>query len=259
MTMSTLPKLAALSLVLSSPVALADNEGVLRLQDDAPSDGYEDSTTNDSTSSEVGPGFALGVRAGFGLPLGNAVGEDEDGGEAQPLSDTVSAVIPLQLDLGYFINSNLYVGGSFQYGYGILNDEEGVCDTDGVSCNVSQMRFGLNLAYHFAPAAKMNPWVGVGVGYETLTLGASAEEDGVEAEITSTAKGFEFINAQGGLDFRLSDTISVGPFVTFTVAQYSSTSSRVELDGESEEDSADIENTAIHSWLYGGVKLQARF
>lgn len=242
MTLSTLPKLAALSLALSSSAALA-------------ADDFEDSSTS------KGPGFAVGLRAGYGLPLGNAVGAEE-GEDANKLSDAVSGVIPLQLDVGYFINSHLYLGGAFQYGFGFLpEDSSESCDVEGVSCSVTQLRFGLNLAYHFAPDATVNPWVGVGVGYETLTLKVSGEANGVSASASNTAKGFEFANAQGGIDFALSPTFSVGPFVTFTVAQYASNSVSVEgIPGEElEEGSQDIENKAIHSWLYGGVRLLARF
>ncbi|MCP3138304.1 outer membrane beta-barrel protein [Pyxidicoccus xibeiensis] len=235
--MSTLPKLAALSLVLSAPAALADD-------------------------SEKGPGFSLGLRAGYGVPFGSAVGAENEGSEAPELSDSVSGMVPVQLDVGYFINSNLYLGGSFQYGFGFLAEDED-CDGDNVSCGVSQMRFGVNLAYHFAPQAKINPWLGVGAGYETLTLSISGEENGVSAEASSTAKGFEFVNAQGGVDFNVSDTVSVGPFVTYTVAQYSSTTMRIDIEGlpgdGEEEETEDIENTAIHSWLYGGVRMQVRF
>jgi outer membrane protein W len=245
--MSTFSKLAALSLVLSAPAVLA--------QDDA----YE-GASDDTSSASKGPGFAVGIRAGYGIPLGNATGSATEDGEGNKLSDAVSGMIPLQLDLGYFINSNLYVGGSFQYGIGFLpSDLADSCDASDASCSVSQMRFGLNLAYHFAPNASINPWLGVGVGYETLTLSQSGEVMGVDIEASTSVKGFEFVNAQGGLDFAVSPTISVGPFVTFTVAQYSSASLSGEGGGEEVDESNDIENTAIHSWLYGGVRLQARF
>jgi outer membrane protein W len=253
MTLSTFPKLAALSLVLSAPAALASP----LLQDDASDEAYE-ADSDDSSSSEMGPGFSLGLRAGYGLPFGNAVG-GEDGADGEKLSDTVSSVIPLQLDVCYFLSSNLYLGGSFQYGIASLANGDEACEGDGLSCSVTQMRFGVNLAYHFAPESTINPWMGVGVGYETLTLSLSGETNDISVEAHSTAKGFEFANAQGGIDFRVSDTLSVGPFVTVTVAQYASTSTRVEAGDESEEDSSDIENKAIHGWVYGGLRLQARF
>jgi outer membrane protein W len=249
MTLSPLSKLAALSLVLSSPAALAD-----RMQDDSTNEEYA-GASDDSDSSTKGPGFSVGLRAGYGLPFGNSVGGEDE----EKLSDTVSSVIPLQLDVGYFLSSNLYVGGSFQYGIASLANDDAACEDAGLSCSVSQMRFGVNLAYHFAPESMINPWVGVGVGYETLTLTLSGETNDVEVEANSTAKGFEFANAQAGVDFRLSDTFSVGPFVTATVAQYASTSTRIEAGDESDEDSMDIEDKAFHGWLYGGVRLQARF
>ncbi len=254
--MSTLPKLAALTLVLSSPAVLAQDDGYEK------DSGYDDDSS--SSSDGKGPGFAVGLRAGYGIPLGNAVGTEDEDDEGSKLSDAVSGVIPLQVDVGYFVNSNLYLGGSFQYGIGFLpSDFTSDCDGDNISCGVTQMRFGLNLAYHFAPSSKINPWLGVGVGYETLNLSVSGEEGGASAEISTTTKGFEFGNVQAGIDFAVSPTISVGPFVTATVAQYSSTSISFDVEGipgaEGEDESSDIENKAFHSWVYGGVRLQARF
>lgn len=262
MTMSTFKKFAALSLVLSSPAALADgrDDGFLRQEDDSSYDSSYEADGADSENGEQGSGFALGLRAGYGIPFGNAVGTEEgEDGEGAKVSDTISGVIPLQVDLGYFINSNLYLGASFQYGLAQLKED---CGTEDVDCSASQLRFGLNLAYHFAPAGKINPWLGVGVGYETLTVSGSGESAGTSIDISSTASGFEFVNAQGGLDFRLSHQVSVGPFVTLTAAQYSKVSAKVDVEGDSPldvDESQDIENKAIHAWLYGGLRMQVHF
>ena len=234
MNMHTLPKLAALSLVLSSPAALAD--------DAAP-----------------GAGLSVGLRAGYGVPFGKVV-DAENGAE---LSDTLSGVIPLQVDAGFFLSSHLYLGGSFQYGVGILAED---CEVEGedVSCGARQLRFGLNLAYHFRPDATLSPWLGVGVGYEHLSRYDSRSSLGASREVNTTARGFEFANAQGGLDFRLGNTVSVGPFVTFAVGQYSTTGLRIEVEGDGilggdVDTTNDIEDKAFHAWLYGGLRLQARF
>ncbi|MFP2904068.1 hypothetical protein ACLESD_03140 [Pyxidicoccus sp. 3LFB2] len=262
MTTSNLKKLAALSLVLSSPAALADwrDDGFLKQEDDSSyNEGYEGA--DDSDESGPGAGFSLGLRAGYGIPFGESMGsQDED--EETKLSDAVSGVIPLQVDLGYFLNSNLYLGASFQYGIGQLPEDCDDSDLEDTSCGVTQLRFGVNVAYHFAPAAKINPWLGVGVGYESLSLNASGELGGAPIEGSSTIAGFEFANAQGGVDFRVSDKVYVGPFATFTVAQYSKASIKVDVEGDSPLDmeaSDDIEDKTLHAWLYGGVRMQVRF
>ncbi|NMO20320.1 outer membrane beta-barrel protein [Pyxidicoccus fallax] len=253
----SISKLLSLSLALSAPAALADwrDDGAFRLtQDDGYGDDYKDSDSGDSVGEAKGAGFSLGLRAGYGVPFGKASGEGTDDGAE--LSDLVSGVIPLQVDAGYFINSNLYLGGFFQYGIGQYGGEE--CP-DEVNCSASQIRFGVDLAYHFAPSASINPWVGVGVGYERIAVNISSDVAGVDAEATTSARGIEFGHAQGGLDFRLSDTISVGPFATFTVAQYSTASISSSGVGPDIDESADIDEKAFHFWLYGGLRLQARF
>lgn len=232
-------KFLSLSLTLSAPVALAQEE-----EEGMP-------------SQEDGRGFALGLRAGYGLPFGG-IGS-VDGDEGGDLSDVVSGVIPLQLDADYFFNSRLSLGASFQYGLAQLKED---C-LEGADCSARQLRFGLNLAYHFQPAEKLSPWVGLGVGYEVLSLSASASEGSASAEAESSTRGFEFASLQGGFDYRVSERFSVGPFVTFTAGQYASSTTRVKIEGGGtnvdEEETFDIDEKEFHFWLYGGLRMQVRF
>ncbi|SEU27564.1 autotransporter domain-containing protein [Stigmatella erecta] len=251
-------KLSALTLSLIAPAAMADwrNNGNIKRDQSDDSDYSDDRSRNDEddadaedgeeSSGQDGRGFSLGLRAGYGLPLGKATGEADAN-----LSDVISGIIPLQLDAGYFLTSHLYLGGSFQYAPGLLAED---CE-EGASCSISVMRFGVNLAYHTAPFAKVDPWVGLGVGYERFNLSASAEFGGETIEASTTASGFEFAALQGGVDFKLSKHFAVGPFATFTVGQYSSLSVS---DGE-DSASVDIDEKAFHFWLMGGIKAQYRF
>jgi hypothetical protein len=92
------------------------------------------------------------------------------------------------------------------------------------------------------PAGSVDPWLGLGVGYEIF--GASLTTQG--RTISTDTKGFEFLNLQGGADFKVADAVAVGPFLSFSLGQYSSVSS-----GDA---SGDITNKAIHEWLTIGVK-----
>ncbi|MDC0711244.1 hypothetical protein POL68_22430 [Stigmatella sp. ncwal1] len=255
-------KLSALALTLIAPAAMADwrSDGNIKRNKVSANDSSDDSSRDDSQDApqeeaeesrahEEAKGFSLGLRAGVGLPFGKTTGEGR--GDSGKLSNTFSALIPLQLDVGYFINSHLYVGGSFQYGLGLLAEDCG----EGASCSASVMRFGANVDYHFAPLAKVDPWVGLGIGYELLSFSASATLGGQKFESSSSGGGFEFAALQGGIGFQLNKNFTVGPFVTFTVGQYSSFSLS---DGE-DSVSEDIEKKSIHSWLMGGVRAQYRF
>lgn len=189
-------------------------------------------------------GFTLGLRAGYGIPMGDAV-------KSGKLSDGVSGTIPLALDVGYRLDPSLFLGAYFQYGIGLVNDSKvfggGVCDLTGVSCSAYVMRFGLEGIYRFSPGASFVPWAGIGVGYEIA--GLSAEQAGMKA--TATYRGFEFVNLQLGGDFKVSPSFSVGPFASFSIGQYSD--AKLELPGFPTT-SGSIADKAIHEWLQLGVK-----
>ncbi|MCY1001921.1 outer membrane beta-barrel protein [Myxococcus sp. MISCRS1] len=252
MTSRTQMMLCSMSFALIAAPAFA--------QDDA-AEGYsEEGYVREDSSAGEGKGFALGLRAGFAVPYGDLAGNPNGEGDGAPVGDLVSSVIPLELNAGYFFNKNFYLGAFFQYGLGSLNTEEVAgeedpCSVDGVSCSASQLRFGVNAAYHFDATPLVDPWVGVGIGYEILNTKISLELLGEELSVKTSVKGFEFVSAQGGVDFRISPKFSVGPYITATVGQYSSASLS---DGEDEE-SQDIEEKAIHGWINGGVRAQFRF
>ena len=183
---------------------------------------------------------SLGARLGYGLAMGE-VFEDVDQG------DFLSGQLPLQLDLGYRVNPALTVGGYFAFGLGRVGDTyEEDCDFDGVDCTGRVYRLGIQLDYRFAgPSA--TPWIGAGIGYEW----ASFEIEEGDAYLRSSFKGFEFLNLQGGVEWKTSAQFSIGPFAMLSLARYAS--------GEVEsnvlpEGSGDIEDKSFHQWLQLGVR-----
>lgn len=182
--------------------------------------------------SSSGGGFAdkkirLGLRLGYAFALGSAQ-------EGIKMSDGTSGQIPIWLDAGYMVTPNILVGLYGQYGFVQVKN----CD----SCSAHDIRFGIQGQYHLAPEASLDPWLGLGVGYELL--GSSRTIQGMD--VSGTTKGFEFVNLQGGADFKVADAFAVGPFVSFSLGQYSSVSSG--------DLSADIEGKTLHEWLTLGVK-----
>ncbi|WP_338864514.1 outer membrane beta-barrel protein [Myxococcus stipitatus] len=236
--------LCSLSFALAASPALADD------RDDSNSE-YADEA---GASEGGGGGFALGLRAGFGVPFGKIAASD-DGQTSNKLSDAFSAAIPLQLEAGYFFNPNIYVGAYFQYGILTLKDD---C-AEGSDCSASQLRFGVNAAYHFQATPMIDPWVGLGIGYEISSQSASRTIGSTTVEADVSVKGLEFVSGQAGLDFRITPKFSVGPYVTYTLGQYSSIGISGSSGGTDVDESLDIEEKAMHSWLYGGVRLQMRF
>jgi hypothetical protein len=191
-------------------------------------------------------GVEIGFRTGYALPMGSAT----DQGSDPDMDNLVSGNVPLWFDLGVRATPNVLVGAYFQYGIGFPGDliEDG-CDMDGVDCSIPVVRLGAQFHYHVQPFQPVDPWVGLGLGYEWLTWSVEAAgEDG-----SFTLSGFEFVNLQAGVDFGLGDErrFGIGPFVAFSVAEYSSVSCDGAIGLDCDDD---IEDKALHHWLTLGLR-----
>jgi hypothetical protein len=214
-----------------------------------------------SAPARAETGFELGARLGIGMPLGKA---SEDGAD---MTEIVSAQFPLWVDLGIRADRVMF-GAYFQYGPGLLgsdiddeceaieeNAEAANPDTD-LGCHVRDIRLGLQLQYHFGRPRKPDPWIGVGAGYEWLTIGISGEDDDEDFSADVGVRGFEFLNLQAGIDLPLNDAIGLGPFLAFTVARYDTLTVDCSGDcGDLDDDSQDLDEKALHHWLMLGVHL----
>jgi hypothetical protein len=176
------------------------------------------------------PGLDVGLRLGYAAPFGKL-------GGVVNMSDFFSGAIPLVLELGYRINANATIGILFQYAFALTKN----CDP-GASCSGSVIRLGLEGLFHIPVEGPFVPWLGLGTGYEWLSLDESGSTGG-----SVTVEGFEFLNLQAGGDYRLSPYFSLGPFVSFSLARYDSGSTSSGAGGE-------IRGKAIHEWLQFGMK-----
>jgi hypothetical protein len=187
-----------------------------------------------SASSEgvpdTGGKIKVGLRVGYGLPMGEIAKDVK-------MSDAYSGMIPIWLDLGYMVTPNIMVGLYGQYGIMMLSsDAKDGCDALNVDCSASDIRFGLQGQYHLSPGESMNPWFGLGIGMEMVNAKVGDAKAGYS--------GLEFANLQGGLDFK-AGPLDVGPFVSFSLGQYSKTTG---------DNSADIKDKGMHQWLVLGIK-----
>jgi len=211
----------------------------------------ESAPANDEESSaSAGGKFVLGMRLGYAVPMGATA--ENDNGSSEKLSDGVSGHVPVWLDVGYLVSSNVMFGfyGMYAFG-GVAGPLKAECDqasSVGISCSANDIRFGIQFQYHPASGGKVDPWLGVGAGYEWLNISISgAGQDGA-----TTAKGFEFFNLQAGLDYKALPNVGVGPFVSFSLGQYGSTSNSGSVARISS--GGDIPNPALHEWLTFGVR-----
>jgi hypothetical protein len=210
-----------------------------------------------ASAAEASPtGIEIGVRTGYSLPLGQVTG----GGnpitlngttyQSQPLdlSKDYTGLVPIWFDLGYRVSPQLYAGAYFQYGIAFLPSDAagGVCGQSGVSCSGSDIMAGVNLHYHVLPGEMVDPWLGIGVGYEWANFNISESGQSVSVQIV----GWQFANFQAGADFKVEPNFGLGPFVMLSLGQFDSYSSSVpgSLAG------GDYQNKALHEWLTFGVR-----
>ena len=182
--------------------------------------------------------FQFAVRSGYAVPFGSATSAAGDS-----LSSTVGGDLPLGLEVNYRLNPEVYLGAAFQYGFSSLSSTLSNACPSGVSCSAHTLRLGLNAFYHISPRQTLDPWVGIGMNYEQLSFSASANG----ASNSATIWGFEFLDAQFGLDYQASSLFSVGPFLSAALGQYS------HVDGGGV--SGDIANKAVHGWFKFGLKM----
>ena len=200
-------------------------------------------TTSATALAMEDSGVDLGVRLGYGIPLGEAA-------ENADLNDLVTGQVPIWIDAGYRITPNWVVGLYFQYGFAFLADN--VCPS-GTDCSAHAIRVGLQGQYRFMPREKVNPWLGLGIGYEWLGGSVSIPSPVGSVDVSLDAHGFEFVNFQGGADFQVGDGIGIGPFLSFSLGEYSRGSFDV-TGPATASGSDDIENQALHEWLTLGVR-----
>jgi len=177
-------------------------------------------------------GLEVGFRTGIAFPTGSVM-------SGTSLSTFVSIEFPFWLSLGYRFTENVYVGIYGQYGFLTTSS----CG-QGESCSAYDVRGGIDLQYHLRPRGDLDPWIGYGAGYEQLGLGASSSEGSGSVHFD----GFELANVQAGMDWRVTRALTLGPFGTFSVGEYSSAS-----NGTS---SPSVTQTTMHEWLTLGLRAQ---
>ncbi len=205
-------------------------------------------TAASATAEELPTRFEAAIRTGIGLPIGNAVGPTQNAPGGTGLSDLVAWAVPFQLDIGARIGP-AFVGafGAFAFG------KTGSAFEGASSRSVNDVRFGFEVLWHLSPDRKVDPWVGLGVGYEWLNLSVTGSN---ATTVYATFRGFEWVNAQLGLDFRLGRALRLGPFVQARVAQYDSGSAGlVNAQGGDVGGSGDIQSKAVHAWIDLGLRF----
>lgn len=185
-------------------------------------------------------GFVLGAGTGLSKPMGTMANEDE-------MSDAVSVMIPAELQVGWKFADRLTVAGFFTIDFGVVGGAfKDACDATGSDCLVTQSRVGVQGRWNLFPERRLDPWVGVGLAWETLAL----END----TVTTNLKGFA-ADAMVGLDYRLGPKFAVSPWLGLTVGRYSDWKLVSAFDDEWQA----IDDPGIHTMLTAGVRVSWDF
>jgi hypothetical protein len=198
-----------------------------------------------ASAEELVVHFEAGVRIGFGFPVGDLSGSTQST-QGSSVGNWVAWTVPIQIDAGARIGP-VFVGGFGSYAFG----KAGSALENASTRSAGDVRVGFEVLWHFAPEGKVDPWAGLGVGYEWLTLNATVGTLGASV----TVRGFEFVNAQAGIDFPLGRTFRIGPCLQLTLAQYSSASGELTTPRATFPGSGDIQAKTLHSWINVGLRF----
>lgn len=205
----------------------------------------------------------VGMRVGYSTPLGNVRSSGNEGKVA--LSELVALAFPVWIDAEYAPLPELVLGLSFVYGVASPADaaplEAGAPLPDpaqtrgcleGSTCRSSLIRPGGHVLFHPWPASRIDPWIGAGVAYEWF-LYKQTLENGTKNKLHY--HGPELINAQLGVDVRLSDRTWLGGFGSFHVGRFVECGLKI----DKRAGSCNIVDRTQHEWATIGLHLRTHF
>jgi hypothetical protein len=194
----------------------------------------------------------MAFRTGLAFPAGKASDTPGD-----TLATRYSWQWPLQVELGAKVTEHVHVGAYFTLTFGAEGDDrdiEDYCDDDDadlqndIGCTSVGLRLGVQAQYHFRPAQTVNPWLGYGIGFESMTQHLDDRARGYSER--TTASGVTYAKLDGGLDFRLP--VGLGFYGEFAFGRF--TKSSTHINGE-QVFSGSVDNGAWHFWTTLGLRL----
>ena len=207
-------------------------------------------------SLEFLPGFEAGLRIGIGLPVGKA--GDGALGESRKLGDLVAWRTPVWVDVAYRVSPAASYGLYGQIGFGGTGD---VCP-DGGKCDWSDLRLGVQGLWRINPGGDTEPWLGLGLGIESLNLQdteSRVDEDSGQpftVRVKENLLGPELL-MQAGLALRVDKWLQLGPYAAASLGTYLGDRYECEFEVPVVCPSGSVNGSAFHAWL--GVGLAGRY
>jgi hypothetical protein len=195
--------------------------------------------------------FEVGARAAYSFASGNYVPgvaiSSSDGGVPG-----ITGGFPLTLDLGARVARYVFIGGFASYGFlstSCPNPGPGLTS----QCDAHDVRAGIDVQFHLSPRGRFDPWIGLGLGREWLTVNESLT--GTETgNVQQTLEGWNFADLLLGMDFRSLGGFGFGPYLEITSGSFGSASTMTNAGGVSQTHSADFSSTSSHEWFTLGVR-----
>ncbi|HET8541121.1 MAG TPA: hypothetical protein VFL83_14700 [Anaeromyxobacter sp.] len=175
------------------------------------------------------PGSALEIAVGTAYTQG--VGAAAGGG-MPTLQTLAGGGGTLRVDVGWRIDRRWMVGA---YHENVLLAAGDVPGTDRVTGHA----LGLQGQLHLAPSTRLDPWVGLGCGWRSLSI-----DHGMG---THELRGLDLARVEVGLDWRLSPSFGVAPAVGVAVTELLSE----QRPGESGW--MDLEDRSVGAFVFAGV------
>lgn len=163
----------------------------------------------------------VGARVGYMMPSGDAA-------KGQPIKDSIKSDVPVQVDAGLSVLNIMSLGVYGSFG---PTQFKASCP----SCTGQNLRGGVQLNLR-PPLVLKSLWGGVFAGLEQQSVKGNFGIDG-------KTRGWE-AGLQAGWDFSLLPLIGFGPYVSYSIAQFTTASG-----------SASIPEKAQHQNLTIGLRV----
>lgn len=156
--------------------------------------------------------------------------------------DAFDYKVPFGFEAGFGLSKRFVVGASVYYGFISDNTKAGSgCEAPN-DCSDHDWELGLFANINFVPDRMLNPWIGFGFGYEIEAWSFKSPTFSNDGTLT----GPQYLKLQGGLDFKVANGMSIGPYASYSLGVYTSRSSTVGGD----EDLP----IGVHEWAGIGIR-----
>jgi hypothetical protein len=187
------------------------------------------------------PHLEFSLRAGLASPGGMAA-------DGLSMSDTVGEQATLGMELGLRATPQIYVGLLLEGGVGDPGRSSNGACLEGCGSSSTTGRLGLQLRYHLAPYAPIDPWFGVGMAVSAASVSGSS----VAGDFHRTFTGFEFPKLSVGADLRLAGHASLGLYAEWTRGSFDQMEER---QNGTVVGSGQLARSTDHSWFMVGPRL----